>query len=218
MPKQALPDSVRKSLGFNNKRSASKRFGDDDNIQIAPEVHSSKGGMEAKAYLKMKSGVAMSERTSGLVKMRNGMAAGSAGAKDGHMQQLQRQQKQNNNDQQLAVVRRQMKRESSSGAVVTSTEQNNNNNQQLAVVRRQMKRESSSGAAVPSTGQNNNNNQQLAVVRRQMKRESSSGVAVKSTEMGFGEVTYDHAQDGRQRPKYSLNRGQQPPVNEGGWR
>jgi hypothetical protein len=166
MPKQALPDSVRKNLGFNDSRKSSKRFS--DSFEIAPEVHSTKGGMEAKAYLKMKSGVPMSTRTSGLVAMRNGSIGGGVGgmaAKGLHEQQKRMQQKENGN-QQLMVVKRQQ--------------------------------------------------------AQQAKQRAAYGV--KTSECGFGDISYNHAQDGRQRAKFQLNRSsnnhqqQQPQAVGGGWR
>jgi hypothetical protein len=98
MPKQALPDSVRKNLGFKDKRRSSCRFA--DKLEISNEIHRTKGGQEAKAYLKMKSGVPMSIRTSGLVQMQGrtpGMMLNPAtegGARS------------SSTGQQLAVVRR----------------------------------------------------------------------------------------------------------------
>lgn len=74
MPKQALPDSVRASLGFKGERSGSKRFAS-NTVEAAAEVHRTKGGMEAKKYLKMKSGVPMSIRTSGLGQKHGGRMA-----------------------------------------------------------------------------------------------------------------------------------------------
>ncbi|GMI32764.1 hypothetical protein TeGR_g5015 [Tetraparma gracilis] len=122
MPKQALPDSVRKNLGFKGERKASRRFS--DNFEIAPEVHATKGGMEAKAYLKMKSGVPMSTRTSGLAAQRNGSMGGAVGggaAKELHRQQMKLQWKEREG-QQLGVVRRQQqqRRDSNNGMAVKS--------------------------------------------------------------------------------------------------
>lgn len=114
MPKQALPESVRKSLGLKDKRSSSKRF-NNDSIEIAAEVHRTKGGTEAKAYLKMKSGVPMSIRTSGLAQSNGGRgvtgidmskkAFGGGGAK----------QRRSQPQEQLAVIRRQQQRRASGG-------------------------------------------------------------------------------------------------------
>ena len=164
MPKQALPDSVRKNLGFNDSRKASKRFS--DSFEIAPEVHVTKGGMEAKAYLKMKSGVPMSTRTSGLVAMRNGGTGGSVGgqaAKELHEQQKRMLQKENRG-QQLMVVKR----------------------------------------------------------KQAQQAQQRAAYGVKTSECAFGDIDYNHAQDGRQRSKFQLNRGnnrqQQPQIGGGTWR
>lgn len=75
-PKQALPDSVRKNLGLKKRDSSSKRFAE----EFAPDsrVHQTKGGQLAKNFTKMKSGVPMSVRTSGLQKAKTGGITGSA--------------------------------------------------------------------------------------------------------------------------------------------
>ena len=101
MPKQALPDSVRRSLGFKNKRISSGRFA--DKLEIANEIHHTKGGREAKAYLKMKSGVPMSVRTSGLVQMQ-GRTPGM------NLNPATEGLRRSSTSQQLAVIRRQEER------------------------------------------------------------------------------------------------------------
>ena len=93
MPKQALPDSIRTKLGFKDQRKASTRFGDSDQVQVNDAVHYTKGGQEAKAYLKMKSGVPMSTRTSGLVKLQNS-SVGYGRPQNQQNQQGQQQQQQ----------------------------------------------------------------------------------------------------------------------------
>ena len=105
MPKQALPESVRRNLGFNSERKGSRRFSSDKFV-IAQEVHRTKGGQEAKAYLKMKSGVPMSVRTSGLVQMqgRQPLLRGNQGRQQLHQQQ-----------QQLAVFKRRNSRDTGKG-------------------------------------------------------------------------------------------------------
>jgi len=154
MPKQALPDSVRKQLGMKDERKSSKRFS--DNFEIAPEVGRTKGGQDAKVYLKMKSGVPMSTRTSGLTQMRNssiGASAGSVGAKEMHARQLQQQQ-------------------------------------------------------------GSNQNQQHMVVKRQQQRAMKQQQAVPTSEMGFGEISYNHDSTNKQREKFKLNRSVNKPGPE----
>ena len=53
-------------------RNDSKRFGSADSAIASTEVMHTKGGIEAQKYLKMKSGVPMSVRTSGLVMIKTG--------------------------------------------------------------------------------------------------------------------------------------------------
>ena len=105
MPKQALPDSIRKKLGFTAPRPESKHFLNSDVVEISREIYETKGGQEARQYLKMKSGVAMSERTSGAARTRHLIPRSMAeeGEQRGSRQPPQQQQ-------QLAVLQRREKK------------------------------------------------------------------------------------------------------------
>ena len=125
MPKSALPDSVRKNLGLSERKS-SKRFS--EKFEVDSAVHLTKGGQEAKQFLKMKSGVPMSTRTSGLVKMQGGYehvtamkqhmnsnAGSSSGYSKGGGMDAYRQQPQKGQ-----LVPKVVRRRSSNGAGMTN--------------------------------------------------------------------------------------------------
>jgi hypothetical protein len=196
MPKQALPDSVRRNLGLTDKRKDSKRFGNQDTTQIHSSVGDTKGGMEAKQYLKMKSGVPMSLRTSGLVKLQNShVGFGRPGKGSQQIKEDHREQQSMMMQQQGNMNQRTNEMSSAYGG------QNSNPNKQ---------------------SQNNNQNKQLQVIRRQKQqqeqqqqnRRHSGGNSLQLKSMGMGDnIQFDY-QNGT-RGKYV--KGQQPEVN-GSWR